>query len=288
MLRSRFLLAAMTLVAGACSEPFAPTSEAPRSALTSSVKSSDFAILGLAAVTCTNGSVVGDIGTFEATPVGAITLTACPLVGSAHIGDGAAVSAYNAFLAEYAAMAPSSATNCTVLTGTLAGVTLAPGTYCFDAAAALTGTLTLAGSASSKWLFYVGTSGTGALTGTNFSVVLAQGVNPCAVTWWVAEAVTMTTSNFVGRILAGAAITMTGGTFAGTAYSQAGVTVTGTEFVGCTAPSSGNGNGGNNAGCNQGVGNGPEGCDPGNSNKRRPTNDEAGGIPGAPGRKGGA
>ncbi len=31
------------------------------------------------------------------------------------------------------------------LTGTLAGVTRAPGVYCFDAAATLTGTLTLAG-----------------------------------------------------------------------------------------------------------------------------------------------
>jgi hypothetical protein len=33
------------------------------------------------------------------------------------------------------------------------------------------------------------------------------------------------------------------------------------------------------------VGNGPEGCDPGNSNNRRPSNDETGGTPGNPGRK---
>jgi hypothetical protein len=38
--------------------------------------------------------------------------------------------------------------------------------------------------------------------------------------------------------------------------------------------------------CNQGVGNGPEGCDPGNSNHNQPSNDEDGGIPGAPGRQG--
>jgi hypothetical protein len=40
--------------------------------------------------------------------------------------------------------------------------------------------------------------------------------------------------------------------------------------------------------CNQGVGNGPEGCDPGNSNRNRPSNDEEGGTPGNPGRRGGA
>ncbi|MEW5856384.1 MAG: S-layer homology domain-containing protein [Cyanobacteriota bacterium] len=39
--------------------------------------------------------------------------------------------------------------------------------------------------------------------------------------------------------------------------------------------------------CNQGVGNGPEGCDPGNSNRNRPSNDEgAGAAPGSPGRQG--
>jgi hypothetical protein len=36
--------------------------------------------------------------------------------------------------------------------------------------------------------------------------------------------------------------------------------------------------------CNQGVGNGSEGCDPGNSNHNQPSNDENGGQPGAPGR----
>ncbi len=39
--------------------------------------------------------------------------------------------------------------------------------------------------------------------------------------------------------------------------------------------------------CNQGVGNGPEGCDPGNSNHNQPSNDEDGGTPGSPGRQGG-
>ncbi|HEY3225951.1 MAG TPA: hypothetical protein VGK61_03010, partial [Planctomycetota bacterium] len=45
-------------------------------------------------------------------------------------------------------------------------VTLAPGVCCFDAAAALTGTLTLKGPTNATWLFKIGEGGTGALTGT--------------------------------------------------------------------------------------------------------------------------
>jgi hypothetical protein len=38
--------------------------------------------------------------------------------------------------------------------------------------------------------------------------------------------------------------------------------------------------------CDQGVGNGSEGCDPGNSNNHNGSNDEGGGSPGNPGRSG--
>jgi hypothetical protein len=39
--------------------------------------------------------------------------------------------------------------------------------------------------------------------------------------------------------------------------------------------------------CNQGVGNGSEDCDPGHSDRHHSSNDENGGTPGNPGRKGG-
>jgi uncharacterized membrane protein YebE (DUF533 family) len=103
---------------------------------------------------------------------------------------------------------------------------------------------------------------------------------------WVAEAATMTNSDFKGTILAGAAITLTGGTFSGRALAKAAVTLTGVAATGCEG-------GGTfkpaKQRCNQGVGNGPEGCDPGNSNQGNPfrSNDELGGTPGNPGRKGG-
>ncbi len=250
--------------------------------------SSGFTVLANAAVTCTDGSIIGDVGTFLTDPPGAVTLTNCPVDGSIHIGDGAAKQAYNAFLAQYAALALVPCDS--VLTGTLAGVTLAPGVYCFDAAAALTGTLTLNGGSNDTWLFKIGTLAPGALTGTNFSVVLAGGAQACNVTWWVDAATTMSTSAFQGNILAGAAISMTGGTLNGNAWAGAAgvgdVTFTGTAVVGCES-GRGNGNGNDQDKCNQGVGNGPEGCDPGNSNHKHGSNDEDGGIPGNPGRQGG-
>ena len=236
-----------------------------------------FAVLAGTAVTCTDSTVTGDVGVSPGT---AVTRTNCTITGTVHAGDAAAAAAFAAFLSAYNALALKPCG--TVLTGTLAGVTLAPGVYCFGAAATLTGTLTLKGPSNGIWIFKIGTSGTGALTGTNFSVVMAGGGQPCNVNWWVAQAATMTNSNFVGTILAGAAITITGGTFTGDAFAKAAVTMTGTKLVGCNA-----------AGkvkkhdCNQGVGNGPEGCDPGNSNNRHTSNDELGGTPGDPGRQGG-
>jgi len=247
---------------------------------------SGFTVLANAAVTCTDGSIIGDVGTFLTAPPGAVTLTNCPLDGSIHIGDAAAVAAYNAFLAEYAALAPQLGDICPVIPGTLAGVTLTPGVYCVSSEAK-TGVLTLSGGPNATWLIKVPD---GALTGTNFTVILASGALACNVTWWVDAAATMTDSRFIGNILAGAAITLTRGTFDGNVWAGADgvgdVTITGTTVVGCEGQQ-GNGNGQEKDKCNQGVGNGPEACDPGNSNHRRPTNDEDGGTPGNPGRKGG-
>jgi Ice-binding-like len=253
-----------------------------------------FAVLAGGAVTCTNSSVTGDVGAGTV-----VTQTSCTVAGTVHQGDTAAATAYADFVDAYATL---KSTPCNqTLTGTLAGVTLTPGVYCFDAAATLTGTLTLNGPVDGIWLFKIGTLGTGALTGTNFSVVMAGGGQACNVNWWAAQAATMTTSHFQGTILAGADITVTGGTFNGdalaggagsTAAPTGAVTLTGAILAGCAAtateppqcrePK-------HKKHCNQGVGNGPEDCDPGNSNQGDPSrsNDELGGTPGDPGRKGG-
>jgi Ice-binding-like len=242
-----------------------------------------FAVLSAApggggAVTCTNGTITGDVGSSGL--AASVVQTSCTINGSVIAPVSAQVVAdFNTAYAAYAAI-PCDQT----LTGTLAGVTLTPGVYCFDAAATLTGTLTLKGPSTATWIFKIGTSGTGALTGTNFSVVMAGGATaPCNVNWWVAQAATMTTSNFIGTILAGAAITLTGGTFSGNVLAGDAVTITGTTLVGCAGTSK---HGHGKAKCNQGVGNGPEGCDPGNSNNHNTSNDELGGVPGDPGRQG--
>ena len=244
---------------------------------------SNFAVLSaapnaLGAVTLTDSTVTGDVG--SSGPMDSVVLTDSTINGAVIAPVSAQVLADFNRAYDALALVPCDA----VLTGTLADVTLAPGVYCFDAAAELTGVLTLKGPANGIWIFKIGTSGTRALTGDNFSVVMAGGGQPCNVYWWVAEAATMTDSNFVGTILAGAAITITRGTFTGDALAKGAVTMTDTNLVGCEG---GNGNGHHL--CNQGVGNGPEGCDPGNSNQgdSSRSNDELGGTPGDPGRKGG-
>jgi hypothetical protein len=194
---------------------------------------SSFRVLAQTAVACTSGSINGDVGTFQAAPTGSFTPVNCPVSGgTAQVGTPAAVQAYNSFVATYNAR---ETVPCgTVLTGTLAGVTLPPGVYCFDNAAALTGTLTLNGPSTGTWLFKVGTSGVGALTTTGFTVVMAGGASSCNVTWWVEDAATMTDSNMRGAILTGGDLTATRGTLQGNAWSQGDVTITGTVLSACT------------------------------------------------------
>ena len=188
--------------------------------------------------TCTDGDITGDVATNQAAsevPPGSVTLTNCPLNGTADIGSAAAKQAYQDFLTAYAVR---EATACGVtLTGTLAGAILGPGVYCFDNDAALTGTLTLSGTSTDQWLFKIGHAGIpGALTGNSFDVVMAGTASACNVTWWVRQASTMTTSNFQGHILAGAGVSFTGNTYKGNAWSQEDVTVTGTVVTACDAP----------------------------------------------------
>ena len=203
---------------------------------------SGFAVLANAAATCTDGTITGDVGTFLAPPTGSVTRTRCPVTGTVHVGDAAARAAFNDFLSMYAALAPKTG-DCDAahtLPSTITGpVTLLPGVYCTGAALTGTGVLTLnaGGNSNAVWTFKIGTGGTGALTGTNFSVVMAGGGQPCNVFWAPSAGVTMTTSALQGNILAGAAITMTGpttgGTFRGNAWSKADVTITNIAVTAC-------------------------------------------------------
>jgi len=266
-----------------------------------------FSVLGGTNVTCTApGSVIGDVGVAPGSAV-PYTNTGCVITGATPPAtDVAAIQARIDFLSAYTALKGKACTD--TLPSTISGpVTLAPGVYCTGAATALTGTgvlvLDAGGDANAVWIFNIGA----ALTGTNFSVVMANGGQPCHVYWVPSAGVTMTTSALSGNILAGDAtggsITMTGGTVAGRVLANVAVTMTGANVIGCGAgpgspPSSckpekdrGNDKDKHDKKCNQGVGNGPEGCDPGNSDHGTAwpfgSNDENNNKPGDPGRKGG-
>jgi hypothetical protein len=235
----------------------------------------DFSVLAdSTGLTCTGSTVDGPVGVKSGTPV-TVTPPNCdfPVVLDA---DGA----YADFLNIYSGIA-SNLTPCHKLSGTLAGISLAPGVYCFDSYAALTGTLTLTGTG--PWLFEIGTSGTGYLEATNFNVVSD---NPCNAFWWVRQYATIKTSTFQGTILGGTDMTFTGTNLDGRAWATGAVTMTDSSIFGCAGAGTVTGQ---HQKCNQGVGNGPEGCDPGNSNQGNPanSNDENGGTPGNPGRRGG-
>ncbi len=284
----------------------------PASAQVTLGAASGFTLLGTT-VTCVGpGSVIGDVGATTFTP------GACTFEGAVPPAtDSAAVLAQAALTTAYNNIRNG---DCTPLTdantgttsgkdlSTLSGVTLAPGTYCIDDVAK-TGTLTLAGPSTGIWIFKTVGTADGALTGTNFSVVMTGGGQPCNVFWAPIHAVTMTTSVFKGTILAGnptdGSITTTGGSLIGRALAKIAVSLTGPSAIGCGAlpaiggspdckPEKDHGYDKHHKKyhkkCNQGVGNGREDCDPGKSDHGRYpfwSNDEHGGKPGDPGRKGG-
>ena len=201
----------------------------------------DFAVLGGAAVTCTVSSVQGNVGL--ANP-GTITNTSCAITGAIEEGTAAAQTAYATFLDDYANLATEPP--CNFYEVPLTAAPLPPGVYCYAAAVTVTGgTLTLQGSSTDTWIFRIGTSGTGALTGTGFKVVMTGGAT-CNndVLWWTAQAATLTDSTFIGSILAGTDITVTRGSLAGqvlaggkgtTSLRTGAVTLTGTVIDFCTA-----------------------------------------------------
>jgi hypothetical protein len=170
-----------------------------------------FAVLGASTVTNTGPTVItGDLGVSPGTAV-----TGFPpgtvAGGSVHAGDATASAAQAAAHTAYAALlAEPCGTNLTGKTlGTSPGaVTLAPGVYCFNSSAQLTGTLTLNGNG--VYIFKIGTTLT---TASNSSVVLAKGATAGNVFWQVSSSATLGTNTaFEGSILANASDTLTSGT----------------------------------------------------------------------------
>ena len=185
-------------------------------------------------VTCTNSTIDGDVGsTFNS-----ITNVGCTITGSVSAPiAGSVVADFDDAYSQLDSLNPVCDDVIPIVT-----TTLAPGVYCSDAGTTFGAgvILTLDGDASDVWVFRVGTSGFGALTGNSFQVVMGGDALPCNVYWRTAEAATLTSSSFTGTILAGTAVTVTGGDFLGRALASTDVTVTDVAsmtFAGCASDS---------------------------------------------------
>jgi hypothetical protein len=193
-----------------------------------------FAVLsgGVAGVTCTDSLVNGNVGRGFA----AATPTRCTFTGGIPPAtNAAAASALIDFASAYTALKGKPCSQ-GMLTTIPASVTLSPGVYCTGPTEALTATavtLTLdaQNDPNAVWIFQIGAG----LTGTNFTVTMANGGQACNVYWVPGAAATMTTSALKGNIVAGGdtgSITLTGGTLDGRALAKVAVTMT-DSVVGC-------------------------------------------------------
>jgi hypothetical protein len=193
--------------------------------------SAPFGILGASTVTNTGPSVVnGDVGVspgtsitgFGGTPDGTFT-------GALHQTDATAAGAQNDVTTAYNAAA--SLTPTTSGLAELDGLSLTPGVYAGGALSlADNGVLTLAGSASSVWVFQASST---LILGSASRIVVTGGANSCNVFWNVGSSATLgTTSQFVGTILAKESITAnTGATIAGRLFANTAAVTLDTNVV---------------------------------------------------------
>ncbi len=158
-----------------------------------------FGVLGGSTVTNTGATTVaGDVGVDEGGSVTGMPITFTS-GGAIHAGDAVAVQARSDASEAYDDVVEMTCTS--NLTGqNLGGMSLAPGVYCFDADAQLTGTaLMLTGSG--PWTFVIG----GTLTVTA-PVTVATSTQPCngsSVFWAVGDEATIGPATaFVGNLLA--------------------------------------------------------------------------------------
>jgi Ice-binding-like len=196
---------------------------------------SSFAVLAASTTTCTNASAfTGDVGVSPGTAVTGFN-PSCTLSGALHAGDALAAVGHAAVANAFGSIA-SLACEHNLSGQDLGGQTLAPGVYCFDSSAALTGRLTLDGGGRSDaaWAFQIGSTLT---TTANSSVVMAGGANACAVFWNVGSSATLATGTaFKGNVLATASVTlMAGSSVIGRILAvNAAVTSDGNQVGGCS------------------------------------------------------
>lgn len=165
-------------------------------------------VLGGAAVTNTGASII--TGAVCVAP--GVSITGFPPgqtipTGQIHSNDAIAVAAHTAANTLYDMISALTCNN--IITTDLAGLSLPPGIYCFNTAAATLaagGILTLNGSATDQWYFIIGTTLT---TGASSSVILTGGAVPGNVYWRIgSSAIFGANTALSGQIIASTSLTV--------------------------------------------------------------------------------
>jgi len=196
-----------------------------------------FAVLSGSTVTNTGATTIsGSVGVSPGTAIAGLP-AGQPTGGTVHAGDTVAAQAQSDLTGAYNSLAGMACG--TNLTGQdLGGQTLAPGVYCFNSSAAVTGTLTLdaQGNADAIFVFQIGSTLT---TATNAALNLIGEARRPNVYWQVGSSATLGTGTvFGGNIVALGSITLTtGARLNGRALARTGaVTMDANTIGGPTVP----------------------------------------------------
>jgi len=172
----------------------------------------NFAVLAGTTITITPlpTVILGDVGVSPGTAI--VTLPTGQPVGAVFAGGPVALQAQTDLTIAYNALAGRPCIPANNMSGVdLGGKTLAPGVYCFNASAALTGGLVLDAQLDpgAVWVIQVGSALT---TATIASVSVINGGSACNVYWQIGSSATLGTgTTFVGNIVALTSITLVTG-----------------------------------------------------------------------------
>lgn len=190
-----------------------------------------FAVLAGSTVTDTGAStIVGSVGVSPGTAITGLAVGQ-PIGGTVHAGDPVAAQAQSDLTLAYNSLAGMACGS--NLTGQdLGGMTLAPGVYCFDTSAQVTGTLTLDGQGDINAIFVIQIGST-LTTGTAAAIDLIGGAIPGNVYWQVGSSASLGTDTvFAGNIVALESITLTSGSILiGRALARTGAVTMDTNAI---------------------------------------------------------
>lgn len=222
---------AILLVSGQASAAVAPSLGTAQS----------FAVLGATPNVNNTGPTVvtGDLGVSPAAAV--VGFPPGAVIGTIHAADATAAGAQSANTTAYGVLAGEACDTSFGVPTDLAGMTLAPGVYCFASSAANTGLLQLdaMGNSNAVWVFQIATT---LITASASTVAVINGGQACNVFWQVGSSATLgTTTAFVGNILALTSVTLqTGASLSGRALAQTGtVTLATNDVTVCSAAGGG-------------------------------------------------